>query len=188
MDLAHLIEGKRFLGREFLVWLWYESEQRDGRFVLGDGSVLDLALEGAITLDAGPKAKEQSKLRGMAPSATPEAREALRQGKLPAFAKLRVERGENVFSFAFSADRFALSGIRIPAVVKDESEERFFERMVLLEQIEGLITALYREFLLLRTSDAWQTQGVTAVERWSGDEGQSSGRVTEPPRRKRAAA
>ncbi len=30
MDLVDLIEEKRFLGQEFLTWLWWKSEERGG--------------------------------------------------------------------------------------------------------------------------------------------------------------
>ena len=30
MDLVDLIQEKRFLGQEFLAWLWFKSEERGG--------------------------------------------------------------------------------------------------------------------------------------------------------------
>ena len=40
MDLVDLIEEKKFLGQEFLAWLWYKSEERGGAVDIpgtGDG-------------------------------------------------------------------------------------------------------------------------------------------------------
>ncbi len=90
MSLAELIEQRRFVGREFLVWLWFESELFEGRFSLDALGVCELWLEGRITL---VQEKEQSRLKGAAPSSAPEAHEALRQGKLPSHARVRVTRG-----------------------------------------------------------------------------------------------
>ena len=40
MDLVDLIAEKRFLGQEFLTWLWWKSEERGGSVeVAGRGDV-----------------------------------------------------------------------------------------------------------------------------------------------------
>ena len=42
MDLVDLITEKRFLGQEFLTWLWYKSEERGGSVNLpGRGDVTE---------------------------------------------------------------------------------------------------------------------------------------------------
>ena len=38
MDLLKLREEKRFLGADFLTWLWVAAEARAGRFELEDGA------------------------------------------------------------------------------------------------------------------------------------------------------
>ena len=37
MDLVDLIESHRFLGSEYLTWLWFRSEMHDGMIAVGDG-------------------------------------------------------------------------------------------------------------------------------------------------------
>jgi len=40
MDLVDLMEEKRFLGQEFLTWLWWKSEERGGSILLpGQGDI-----------------------------------------------------------------------------------------------------------------------------------------------------
>ena len=34
MDLVDLITEKRFIGQEFLTWLWYKSDERGGTVLL----------------------------------------------------------------------------------------------------------------------------------------------------------
>ncbi|WP_437722692.1 hypothetical protein [Sorangium sp. So ce861] len=163
MSLAELIEQRRFVGREFLVWLWFESELFEGRFSLDVLGVCELWLEGQITL---VQEKEQSRLKGAAPSSAPEAHEALRQGKLPSQARVRVTRGELEYAFLFNADAFALAGVKIPSVVKDAVDEQFYERMYLIEELETLFAALYGEFLALRLSAAWETGVLPFIRAW----------------------
>src|SRR5271166_3169594 len=106
MDLVDLIEKRRFVGREFLVFLWFESELLDGQIPVEGFGPCELRLESWITLACD---KEQARLKGVMPSAEPEAHQALRQGKLPAQARLRVTVGELEYAFSFQADTLALA-------------------------------------------------------------------------------
>ncbi len=163
MDLVDLIEKRRFLGREFLVFLWFESELFDGWIPVDGYGPCEVRLEGQITLSCD---KEQARLKGAAPSAEPEAHQALRQGKLPAQARLRVTVGELEYAFAFQADTLALAAVKIPSVVKSEADEQFYERMYLVEELESLVSALYAKFVAVRLSTAWDAQVLPAVRAW----------------------
>ena len=163
MNLADLIEKKRFVGREFLVWLWFESEILEGRLSTRGGKSCELFLESKITL---VQEKEKSQLDGAIPASSPEAHEALRQGKLPTKAKVRVTRGEFDYSFVYAADTMALSAVKLPAVVREEADEQFYERMYLLEELELQFDALYAEFAALRISALWDSEVVPVMRAW----------------------
>jgi hypothetical protein len=163
MDLVDLIEKRRFLGREFLVFLWFESELFDGAVPVEGFGPCEVRLEGQITLSCD---KEQARLKGASPSGEPEAHQALRQGKLPAQARLRVTAGELTYAFTFQADTLALAGVKIPAVVKTEADEQFYERMYLVEDLESLMAALYAKFVAVRLSTAWDEQVLPAIRAW----------------------
>lgn len=170
MDLLQLIEGRRFLGREFLVWLWFESELFEAQMGSSGTDDFELWLEKNITLEAGKKDKEQSKLKGMQPSASPEAREALRQGKLPTQAAIRIKRGELEYSFTFTSDKLSLSGVKIPQLMKEQDDDPFYDRMGHIEDLEAMIEGLYADFLVLRVSSGWQGFVMPAILRWVRDE------------------
>lgn len=163
MNLADLIEKKRYVGREFLVWLWFESEIFDGQFQVEGFGPCEIHLEGQLSLTQD---KEHARLKGAAPSATPEAHEALRQGKLPAQARVRLTRGDLEYAFVFTAETLALSAVKIPDVVKEESDEQFYERMYLVEDLEHMLGAVYARFVGLRLSVAWESTVVPAIRAW----------------------
>lgn len=166
MNLADLIEKRRYVGREFLVWLWFESEIMESRFEVEGFGPCEIWLEGQIALN---QEKEQSRLKGAAPSATPEAHEALRQGKLPGQARVRVTRGELEYAFLFNAETLGLSAVKIPKVMTEEGDEQFYERMYLLEDLESLLGALYAKFVALRLSTAWDANVLPAIRGWIHD-------------------
>lgn len=170
MDLLESMETKRFLGREFLIWMWFESELFENQMQAYGVGEFELFLEKQITLESGAqKDKEQSKLRGATPAARPEAREALRQAKTPTSASLRLRRGEQDFTFVFNADAFSISGIKLPALLNEKEDEPFYERISLMEDLEAHIEALYGDFVLLRSSDAWDRLVMPALLRWAHD-------------------
>lgn len=163
MHLVDLVEKRRFMGREFMLWLWFQSEIREGRVEVEDFGPCEIWLEGQLTL---VQEKEQTRLKGATPSTAPEAKEALRQGKMPTQARVRVERGELAFTFLLQADSLGLSGVRIPAEVKDEGDERFYERMYLVEELEALVGAVFADFLAQRLSPAWEHAVAPAMRAW----------------------
>lgn len=164
---GELQETRRFLGRELLAWIWFESELFETRFSIPGFGDCELWLERSIALESnGEREVEKSKLTGEAPSGRPEAREALRQGKLPTKAKLVVKRGEQEFSLVLDADTLGLSGVKIPALLKGEGDAPFYERIQLIEELEGAIESLYREFLVLRLDATWGRAVMPAIRAW----------------------
>ena len=115
--------------------------------------------------------KEQSRLKGAIPSAQPEAAEALRQGKLPTQARMRVIKDGLEYALTFTADTLTLSSVRIPATLKAENDEQFEERMDLVEKLDRLFGSLYADFLVLRLGAAWDRQVAPAIRAWVRDDG-----------------
>jgi hypothetical protein len=59
-----------------------------------------------------------------------------------------------------------VSGVKIPAVLSKEDDEKFAERMLMLEQLDAMVKGLLRAFLKLRASEAWNTDELPAIRRW----------------------
>lgn len=166
MEVLDLIEGRRFLGREFVVWLWFESEMQETNLEPSGVDPCSMWLEAQITLVLE---REESRLKGAIPASSPEAKEALRQGKLPKEAKMRLVRGDREFAWTLKAETLAISGLKLPTQLKknDEKHEVFYERMMLLEDLEETLTALYADFIRIRLSDAWEEDVVPLMQGWA---------------------
>ncbi|TVR01409.1 MAG: hypothetical protein EA398_09980 [Deltaproteobacteria bacterium] len=172
-DLYELARASAFLGNEFLLWLWYREDRNDGVHSVGGQSCV-IAFDDQLVLRVELGEAEESRLKGGAPSAAPEARKALQFGKRVTRARLRLERGEREWRFNVDAERFRLSSVRIPAVLGDSPEMQFIERMDLVEELEACFFGVYRDFLRLRLGPDWETERV-AIARWihepvAGDE------------------
>lgn len=155
MDLLDQIERTEFLGAEFLMWLWYVADEGEGTITLPDGPA-EIHFDDQLVLEAHLAEAEQSRLRGGAPAYSPEAHKALQLGKQVAKAKLRLMKTEREWLFTIDAASFLMSGIKTPSVLSDDDDAKFEERMYLIEELEQAWLELYRQFLEIRLSDAWE--------------------------------
>jgi hypothetical protein len=165
-DLAGLVELNRFVGREFLLWLWFESEIYETNLHPSSAGPIALWLESQLTLSAEA---EEARIKSAQPGMAPEAKQGLRQGKLPKTAKLRAIIGENEYEWTMKADEIALSGLKVPAQLKakEDAYEALYERMMLTSELEAHLEALFRDFIALRLHAAWEETVVPEMKRWA---------------------
>jgi hypothetical protein len=166
LDLVERIETTRFLGSEFLVWLWCTSELCNGRIDLPAFGEVELWFGKLIEFVSPLQPAERVSVRGMAPSTSAEAREALRQAKLPVKARLHARATERDFAWQLLAESMAVSAGSIPGVLATESEEAFIERMQLVAELDSIVHALYGVFLRLRLSERWEADVVPTLRSW----------------------
>jgi hypothetical protein len=169
-NLVERIERNRFVGQEFLLWLWFESVLFETNLAPSGQPSCALWLETRLTLAFE---KDESVLKAATPGAAPEAREALRQGKLPREARLRLISGDREYAWLFKAPTLGIGGLKLPAELTkkdDEVHEVLYERMRLVEELEATLEALWSDFLALRLSDAWAQVVVPALQRFAHDE------------------
>ena len=170
-SLAESIETRKFLGREFLAWLWFETELNEQKFRIEGGGEFEVWLEKKIVLEKLTEGGvEKDVMTGIAPSGSAEARESLRQGKWPTVAKIALRRDEQSFAATFDADSLGLSGVKIPALLKGEGDDPFYERMSLIEQLEALLEGLFATFLELRLDGKRWPVALSAMKAWAYDE------------------
>ena len=169
-DLVDIIEHNRFVGREFLLWVWFESELFETNLVTSKGARCAMWMETRLSLAFEG---EEAVLKSAIPGRAPEAKVALRQGKLPTEARLRATNGEHEFAFAFKADTLSLSSLAIPAELdakKDDPAEVLKDRMLLAGEIEAILDGLFDDFLALRLSAAWSQALLPSLRRFARDQ------------------
>lgn len=192
-SLLDRIETRRFVGRELLLWLWFETEILEATVTTPAHGAFGLWLEGRLVLTWG---KESTVIRGSAPGRHREAKEALLRGKTPERVGLHFAWGDREVSLALTGETLAFAGLSGPKAPEAEAppddggapkrrprprapdardvdhleQEAFFERMRHARDVEALVEALYREFLALRLSSAWERVVAPALRAWvAGD-------------------
>lgn len=166
MDLVDRIETTRFLGGEFLTWLWFSRDVTGGEIFIKGRGLLAVTLESQLALADPVADRERVAIRGVDPLGSAEAGEALRAGKLPRKVGLRVVFEQDEWVATLDSNTLALSGVKLPASSKQSEEEVFYERMQRLEQLHELVQALYAHFLDVRLSPSWESDVAPALQRW----------------------
>ena len=178
MDLVDLIQEKRFLGQEFLAWLWFKSEERGGAVELPGIGDVTVVFEKHMLLEFGEgEANEKVICRGLQTELR-EARSGLAHGKKPEQARMQLIRGEHEFDVTLTAATLEFRNVKLPKTVAgaDEGKDpeavegRILERIGLIEELGKFVNDLFHAYLNLRLSDAWPEE-LGRLRSWAVSEG-----------------
>jgi Putative exonuclease, RdgC len=166
-----LIKDNQWLGRDFFLWLTYQTmnaastyrvNQTTGPALSGEGFVA--YLNDRLTLVGGSEQGVQKVTVAGPQDHFSEVRTALRSGKQITEAVLYLEQQENLWKLNLKGESFHFAGFKAPAV-KLERDNRaeaeheqvaiFYERMHVLEGGLQLFDSLFADFLALRLSPDW---------------------------------
>ena len=163
MDLVDLMVEKRFLGQEFLTWLWYKSEERGGAVLLPESGDIQLVFEKYMILESGEgESLERLICKGLQ-TELQEARTGLLMGKKLEQARVYLARGDYEWRLTLGATLFEYRNVVLPRTVtaSDEGtdpvavEAKTLERIGMSEEALRTIDELFRLFLGLRTGPDW---------------------------------
>jgi hypothetical protein len=157
-------------GREFLTWLWFKTDLRNGRITLPDGSETEAFLAQRLVLESGDGEYSESVVCQGFHADLREGREALRRGKKIKEARLKLSRDAASWEFTFKADQFQFQSLKIPLVTDGDDEQedrggRILERLYLLERAIQTMDQLFSMFLSLRLSPQWPKEKAR-MDRW----------------------
>lgn len=142
---------------EFYLWLWYRSETGGGTLAFEDSGSVDFWVEDRLSFRSAGEEKVSAVLTGERPSASPEARAALRGGKVLRELKLALRREEREYLVSLRGPAVEIAGAKIPSLVKSgEAAEILYERMFLYEELTFMIGGLFRAFAEARCGDDWE--------------------------------
>lgn len=159
-------EPKDFLGNEFLLWLWHEADAKSGVVATEEAGDVAIVLDRSLELECAYGQSGKDALKADGASRMPEARDALRSGKVPRKAAMIVNAMGHQYEMTFNPEALFFSGAKLPEVEEADSPRVLFEeRIALLRDLCRTMDALYATFLRLRASSSWEGQ-VATMKRW----------------------
>lgn len=165
MDRLLAIEQTRFLGREFLLWLWFSSEEQNSMLRLEDGAEIELFLDDRIVMEPVHGEGNRHQLSGQDPATSPEAAVALRMNKIPSEVKIKIVRQAQAWAFSLRGDDLQIRSLKIPDVLSDGGDEKVAERLFLMEEVEAMLAGLWTAFLRERIGQDWSMR-LLRIQGW----------------------
>ena len=158
------------IGREFLTWLWFKSEERNGRITSPNGEEVELHFLKRIALEAGEGEYSQGVVCHGIHAELKEGKEAIRQGKKVKEAGIKLIHNQNEWEFTFKADSFHFQSLKMPSTDWQETQEdpsgNLLERIYLIENAVKTIDSLYESFLRIRYSPQWEGKETKLLTKW----------------------
>ena len=165
----------RFLGSEFLTWVWYYIERLGGSIQAGD-KIANVHLGDRMVLVLPGDRKERVVCTTQA-NFLHEARTGLRQGKVVDEAQLFFIIGENEYFLTLDSSLWSVKGLKTPKQLPDYGREdpdgRFLEKMYFIEEVFAALDALFIRFLAERLTPGWETDSLAQLQKWI-DEGDTT--------------
>jgi recombination associated protein RdgC len=151
MKPMELIEQGRFLGEEFLLWLWMRGLTEGGTSGK-DGDLSACFIDDEVMLVSERGDVKELSMRKGTPQESTEAFEALSRGMRPCRAKVRMLAGDMEWVFTLGAAHLEISAMKLPPTQAKDLHGRVSDRLFLLEEGTSHIEHRFAIFLTERAN------------------------------------
>lgn len=170
LDVSVAYNRYKFLGHEFLTWLWYMIENEQDAFQKVDPELASLTIGNRVVLENHRHNREETiTIRGDG-AGLEEGLIALKKGGKVTELNLVCSFAEYEWRFQLKGESLGLSGLKVPQAEKVEKNEDLegavLERIFLIEKIVNLTYNAYNQFLEVRVSDDWDKRTVGEINAW----------------------
>ena len=170
LDVAVAYNRYKFIGEEFLTWLWYIIDSSQNRLKPFDAQLESLEIGNRIVLENRKKeSTERITIKGDGASLE-EGMLALKKGALVTELSLKYHSNNNEWKFTIKGESLNLSSLTTPATAlpetADDLEGFVLEKAYLYEMIIKFIENAFNGFIKLRISDRWNKSERQLVQLW----------------------
>lgn len=170
LDISILFKKYKFLGFEFLTWLWFLTEKNQGSIDLSDQGKVVFIPDDKIVMELVDSAKPETVTILGEDADLEEARISLKKRMLVREMKFRLRINDNEWSFGLNGEGLVFSSFKTPKTGKVEKKEdlegAILEKIFLYEQCINVVDTLFKRFIKQRISDDWTTKGIPSMRKW----------------------
>ena len=172
LDVAVAYNRFKFLGDEFLTWLWFVIEQDSSILKKLDPELTSLEIGNRIVLKKrNKKAAERITIKGE-DADLDEAMLALKKGAMVAEFNLIYRSAQQKWQFTLKGESLNLSSLKTPQTAPPESQDDLeaavLEKIFLYDKILQFLEKLYKYFIKLRISNKWEGREIALIKKWIG--------------------
>ena len=170
IDIATAYGKYKFLGYEFLTWLWFCIENDPGLLVAMDHGVQRIHIDSRIVLENPAMDRtERITVKGN-PANFDTGMLSLQQGALVTEMGILLQGDGYEWRLTLKGENFSVSNLKTPPTAPIETaedlESAVLEKAYLLDQAMAAIDQLYQTFIKQRLSPTWQKQTVFRIVQW----------------------
>ena len=175
LDVSVAYNRYRFVGNEFLTWLWFVVATNAYAPFLQNGAdegspPVNLGLGDRIVLKNRHDQGEETLTITGSGADWEEGAVALKKGAQVNELSLLFEQDQHTWKVTLKGESLHLTGLKTPQGGKiyapEETEAAVLEKFYLYDQIVQWIDQLFFSFVRLRISDQWNSGQLPAVRNW----------------------
>ncbi len=175
LDVAIAYNRYRFLGDEFLTWLWFMVEKQPNELKILDRDLITLEIGNRIALEnRRNNGIEIITIKGD-DAGLEEGLLALKKGALVTDLNIVFRIAEQKWQFNIKGESLNISGLKTPETARPETKEGVegcvLEKIYLYDKIICFIESLFQRFVCLRVSGNWDNVVVPKVKNWIASAG-----------------
>ncbi len=169
LDIAVAYNRYRFLGNEFLTWIWFTIENDEETIRRCDAEALSLDVGNRMVLEhRWANGMETVSIKGDS-AGLEEGLLALSKGALVTEINLIYKSGSLQWQFSLKGENLNFSSLKLPETAAAEQSEDMegivMEKLYLYEKPFKFIDELYRVFIEVRLSEKWQPT-MSLIKKW----------------------
>ncbi|MBC8393224.1 MAG: hypothetical protein H8E17_11735 [Deltaproteobacteria bacterium] len=170
LDVAVAYNRFKFLGDEFLTWLWFIIENDPKYLKKFSPDLLSLEIGNRIVLEnRRQKTVESITIKGDDANLE-EAILALKKGAVVIELNLCFKSGDQEWGFTVKGESLNISSFKTPfsgpVDTAEDIENAVIEKAHLYDQAIQLIDEAFKNFIKIRVSDDWQNKVIPMIRKW----------------------
>jgi hypothetical protein len=175
LDVSVAYNRYRYLGNEFLTWLWFALDNDlenlekiipdEFRLSIGNRTVLENRTDSGVetvTIKGDDAGLEEGML-------------ALKKGAVVTELNLSYETADKHWGFTLKGESLNISNLKLPDTGPLEAIENIegtvLDKAYFYEAVNSLIDNLFHRFIRLRTSKDWHARALPSITRWITEKG-----------------
>ena len=170
LDVSVAYNRYKFLGHEFLTWLWYMIDTDKESLMDPAAELEDVFIGNRVVLENSSHNRDEVITIKGDGAGLEEGVIALQKGAKVTEMNLVVRAGENEWRFGIKGESLNIGNLKCPETGRVESAEdvegAVLEKIYLYEKAVNLTNHLYRRFIHIRLSPEWQESVVNRIGQW----------------------
>jgi hypothetical protein len=170
LDVAVAYNRYKFLGEEFLTWLWYVIEKNQTLLTNFDPDFVALEVGNRIVFENRRKeSAERITIKGEG-AGLEEGILALKNGALVTELNMVYRSAESIWQFTLKGESLNISSLSIPQTNLPESDEDLegyvLEKLFFYDKALQFLKNIFSHFVKLRISNDWQGKNIAPIRKW----------------------